>query len=380
MLAAELERSRLLVDVSDPPPDTEARVQRVRALARRLGDDYARIFNELHWVRYLQMREQPERALAVARDVLEYAYETLGPEHTAVAYTHDYVAGALAELGRFDEALEHKRRAIERLQLAYGDDALGVAVLLKTAGNVAALAGEHDLAAQRRRRAIGIIEARLGPGSPRLVVHLQYAADGARLRGDASEALSLYRRGLAIGASQRGFGHALRRGIVEAHLLAGDAAAARRAYARAMAALDAESARPAEGWNRSATLRAGAEVALARGEPALAIERARAAIDAAPSEPRTHVLPLAVIARAELSRGHLADAEVALLEAERGVGRRPGTMPISIAHVRYARWLLARARDDDEIARQRALAIASARRAFGTGHPIRAAVESGPVP
>lgn len=373
-LAASALHLQLLVHEGRPPMEFQARLDHARARALRLGDDAALVNIEFTHAEHQRRIGEPDRALEVANAALELAEDRLGPEHPEVAYAHDYISGALTNLNRYEAALEHKRAAIVILEQAYGRQSLGVSGLLNTAGAVARLAGEHALAQHWHTRAIAIIEARLGSESPRLTTSLAAAAVSAQARGDAAEALRLLDRQIALQDSEGIVSHTARRARVDAFILGGQLRSAAAAYKAATQAL-ASAGPDAPVWDRADTLRAGAQLALLRGELDVATSRAAQAIEASRANPPGVVYPLIVLAQAQLQGGHLEDAAVALKHVAAYGGGAVGTLPRTLAELRATELTLARATNSPELAAKEVLALTSARQAFGPRHPARVALE-----
>ncbi len=378
-LAASVLHLELLVDEHRPPAEVQARIERARARALRLGDDVARVNIEFSHAALEQRRGHLERALQIAESALELAETRLGVGHPEVAYAHDYVGGALSALQRYDAALEHKRRAIAVLERAYGPDAVGLSVLLNTAGSIARLAGRHTLAQRWHGRAVANLEARLGPDSPQLAEALGAAAVGALARGAADEALVLLRRQLALQAAQGIVSHTARRAEVDALVLGGDLLAAAEVYRDAMRTLDAAGP-DATVWDRADTLRAGAQLALLRGDLDTAERRARRSVDASSTRPTGRVYPLVVLAQVELARHRLGPAAATLDRAERDLGDGAGHQPLAVAELHRTRLELARAGSGTDLQTARAQALVSVRRARGPLHPVRVQLERSPPP
>lgn len=373
-LRASMLHLDLLVHEARPPLEFQARLDHARARALRLGDDAALVNVEFTHAEYTRRTGNPEEALRVATAALELARDRLGPKHPEVAYAHDYVNGALVGLDRYSAALEHKRSAIEILEKAYGPDSLAVSVLLNTAGTIARLAGEHVQAQRWHARAIAIVEANLGPHSPRLATGLLAAALSAQARGDADEAVRFLDRQLALQEREGVASHTGRLFRIDALILGRHLESAETAYQEAVRTL-ASAGSDASAWDRSGTLRAGAQLALLQGEATLAATRASEAIDAAQNDPPGQLLPLIVLAQAQLQQGNLEEGRASLELATASGAASAGTLPSTVAELRVTQLALARATDDPRIEEKRALALASARRAFGLRHPDRRALE-----
>lgn len=373
-LSASMLHLDLLVHEARPTMEFHARLDHARARALRLGDDTALVNVEFTHAEHQRRTGNPEQALRVATAALELAKDRLGPEHPEVAYAHDYVNGALVALNRYGPALEHKRAAISILEQAYGPQSLAVSVLLNTAGTVARLAGEHALAQRWHTRAIAIVEASLGPHSPRLATGLSAAALSAQARGDADEAVRLLDRQIALQDREGVASHTARLFRIDALILGRQLESAETAYQQAMRVL-ASAGHDATVWDRSGTLRAGAQIALLRGEVDVAVTRASQAVDATQSDRPGEVHPLIILAQAQLHHGHIDEADVALKRAATFGGGSTATRPGVLAELRISQLALARATSRPDIPAKRALALASARRAFGPRHPTRLELE-----
>jgi len=373
-LAASVLHLKVLVHEARPPMEFQARLDYARARALRLGDDAALVNLEFTHAEQQRRVGDPQRALDVADAALELARERLGSEHPEVAYAHDYVSGAMTNLARYKAALAHKHAAISILERAYGDESLGVSVLLNTAGAVARLAGEHSLAQHWHTRAIAIVEARLGPHSPRLTTGIAAAAVSALARGEAQEALRLLDRQLVLQDREGIISHTARRARVDALLLAGELESAASAYERATQAIESANL-DVPLWDRVDTLRAGAQLALRQGDLETAAHRASQAIKAAETSPPAMLYPLVVLAQAQLQQGSFEEAGASLKRVARHGGDSVGTPPLTLAELRATELALARATHGPRVEEKRVLALASARQAFGPNHPARLAVE-----
>ncbi|MBV1859517.1 MAG: serine/threonine-protein kinase [Nannocystaceae bacterium] len=374
-LGASVLHLELLVHEARPPMEFQARLDHARARARRLGDDVALINLEFTHAQHQQRIGHHQRALSVATAALELARDRLGAEHPEVAYAHDYVSGALTSLHRYEAALEHKRAAISTLEGAYGHGSIAVSVLLNTAGAVARHAGEHALAQHWHTRSIAIVEARLGLDSPRLTTSLAAAAVSAQARGDAQETLRLLDRQLALEDREGIVSHTARRRRIDALILGGQLESAAIAYQEATQAL-ASAGLNAPVWDHADTLRAGAQLALLKGNWDTAVSRASQAVEASRTYPPSGVYPLIVLAQAQLAAGNLDDAAAVLERASQLGDGSVTTLPWPLAELRATQLDLARATNSPDIEEKRALALASVRRALGRHHPLRIAVET----
>ncbi len=141
--------------------------------------------------------DKVEETAALERQVLALREKLLGPDHPDVADSLPDVCSAIANLGRYDEALPVCQRALALDEKLYGPDHPQMAVALDAAGSVLFNLGRYDEALADQRRALAIREKALPPDHPEIAYSMDEIGNGLRQMGRLDEALAYFRRALA---------------------------------------------------------------------------------------------------------------------------------------------------------------------------------------
>jgi tetratricopeptide (TPR) repeat protein len=199
-----------------------------------------------------------DEALDEDRKALELWKTVRGPESNEVARTLGNMGVAYEAAGRADDALEYheKSRVLEEKEL--GPDHPDLAKTWHNLGDVHLLKMEFKQAEAAFQRADDIAEAALGPDHPLVARCLDGLADAVIELGDAPRAVALHERALAIKEKALGPNNPV---LFYSLLGLGEALIKVNDYARAREVVERALALPSTGNDRDA---AAAKFALAR--------------------------------------------------------------------------------------------------------------------
>jgi tetratricopeptide (TPR) repeat protein len=159
-----------------------------REEARRLNQQAVELY---------QAGRYPE-ALDLARRALELDEKALGPEHPDIAVSLSNLAGLYKASGAFDKALPLFQRALAIREKALGPDDPATATSLNNLGTLYWAQGAYQKALPLYQRALKIREKALGPEHPETSVSLNNLASLYHSLGAYGQALPLFKRALTI--------------------------------------------------------------------------------------------------------------------------------------------------------------------------------------
>ncbi|MEM9453810.1 MAG: tetratricopeptide repeat protein [Myxococcota bacterium] len=197
----------------------EAEALLVRGEVHSMHDDYAEAEDDLRQAYLLALRYEHRGVELRAVSSLTYVTSSgrAQPEHAepwvditraladrrgiddeqrAVALRE--VGGALAQQGRWSEALELYRAALALLEQALGPRRPEVGRMLNRLGDILRKHGHLEQAEQHHRRALDLFEDVLGPRHPSVAYSLRCIGRVLHLRGDSERALNALQRALAL--------------------------------------------------------------------------------------------------------------------------------------------------------------------------------------
>ena len=200
-----------------PPVEAEAELRLASILERRgdFGDSAQHLFEAIWaaeashheevaaeaWVRLVWVggveEVDPESGHRWGR-FAQAALDRLGGSELLEATLVHNLGGVLYREGRYDEALEHYRRALRMQQRILGSEDPAVAMTLNHIGNV--LMEQHQYAASREycERSLALRRATLGEQHPKVAASLNNIAEIYRKQGDAEHSLEYAEQSLAI--------------------------------------------------------------------------------------------------------------------------------------------------------------------------------------
>ncbi len=211
LLAAELDELRGLLEVREGRY-AEARgyfERSLRAKERLLDKDHLGLATSrsrlgdvlLSQGRFSVADDHLRRSLAIYQ-------KHLGKSHPNVANVLSQLGVVAMEEERFEQALHYHRWSLRIRRQAFGDDHLQVAMSLTEAAGALAGLGRFDDAIPDFGTALELFERRLGE-HPFVAVTLANQANAYLRQGRATEAVPLYRRALAIQEKAYGKDHPL---------------------------------------------------------------------------------------------------------------------------------------------------------------------------
>ncbi|MFZ4806612.1 MAG: tetratricopeptide repeat protein [Hyphomicrobiaceae bacterium] len=132
------------------------------------------------------------------RKALEIKERLLPPTDVGIARTLNNIAGLLRVLGRYEESSRAYVRAIEVWTRAEGPDNANVGIMTDNLGVLYMNMGRVAQAEQQSRRAVEIFEKVLGPDHPTTAVGVSNLAEAFRQMNRYAEAEPLFHRALGI--------------------------------------------------------------------------------------------------------------------------------------------------------------------------------------
>ena len=141
------------------------------------------------------------------------ALEALGGNDGIEATLIGNEGALLFDETKFDDALEHYRRAVALRERVSGPHSVAVAQMLGDIAMVESARGDYELAVEHHRRSVAIQEEILGPDHPRLTSSLNNLGNSLAHAGHYGEALTVHRRVAALNEAARGEGLALGEGL-----------------------------------------------------------------------------------------------------------------------------------------------------------------------
>ena len=154
-------------------PDAKRWGRTAEAVLQRLGGHQlqrAWLLNNLGAVRYAE--GDREAAVSVMEESLKLKAKALGPDHPDVGTSEGNVAIALAEMGRYQEALLHVQRSLELLEHGLGEAHPDRAIQLSNRGEILNALGRPAEARRSFEQARVIWERELGQESRSLAYAL----------------------------------------------------------------------------------------------------------------------------------------------------------------------------------------------------------------
>ncbi len=145
-----------------------------------------------------------DQAVAVARQALEVAQNTVGPEHPDMATSLNNLALLYTNQGQYAQAEPLYKRALAISEKTFGPDNLVVAVTLSNLAGLYRAQGQYALAESHYKRSLAIRERVRGADHTDLADGLNNLAGLYRTQGDFKRAEMLYKRALTIW--ERAFG------------------------------------------------------------------------------------------------------------------------------------------------------------------------------
>ncbi|PRP96761.1 Serine/threonine-protein kinase StkP [Enhygromyxa salina] len=297
-------------------------LRNAEALAQSLGGDrlaLARI--ERYRMTLLIQGGRYDEALEVGRGALEVIEILAGPNSFDAAAVHSDLGATLVELGRFAAAETALRRAAQILEIQLGADHPRVALLLANLGAVQSMTGRTDDAIATYHRSIELLTRAYGPDHPALgALHVNLGLarqvqgdDEAALR-ELDEALRLFER--ELGAMHPKVAAALR-GIAEVELELRHARSAEAAARRSLFVLESSLDADHPELSRARVLLGQTLLAQGRHDEAEAeLLRALAVLEAEdPPDAVRLAFALQTRGQLELERGQLDAARVLLERA-----------------------------------------------------------------
>jgi tetratricopeptide (TPR) repeat protein len=164
---------------------------------------------ELHLARgeMARLEGRYEEALEHARRALDAVVRRSGDEVPAAAAAHAGLGHVLREMGRYEEAAREMGRAIALRERLFGVDHPLVAEARSESSNVYLKWGKNDRALAELEAALRIQEAALGPDHLETGYTLNRLANVLVAEESYERALPIYRRVLSIGLLRLGEGH-----------------------------------------------------------------------------------------------------------------------------------------------------------------------------
>ena len=179
-------------------------LQREEILGHRHAD-VAEVASQLGFWQKLQGRYVEAEQLH--RRALEIREEKLGPDHHDTAASLNDLAEVLHARGQYGEAEQLHRRALEIREEKLGPDHPETAASLNNLAGVLRAQGRYGEAEQLHRRALRIDEEKLGPDHPSTATSLGNLAGVLMAQGRYGEAEQLHRRALRIKEEKLGPDH-----------------------------------------------------------------------------------------------------------------------------------------------------------------------------
>ncbi len=193
--------------------DPDAELMTRRSALMRLG----RVHKKL---------EEPQRAIEVWQQLVEYLAEVRGEDHPDLAMVLENIAGVRIAQGDVSRALEDLTRAESIVTKAFGKDAPQLAKVVGKRGLALSRLGRYDDARAAQERALELRIALYGEKDSRIAFPMDELGTIARLQGDHERALEHLERARSIrlaayGPDHRVLAQSLLR-IARVHLDRGD--------------------------------------------------------------------------------------------------------------------------------------------------------------
>jgi tetratricopeptide (TPR) repeat protein len=148
-----------------------------------------------------------EAALPHHKRALEIYEAVLGPEHPFVGVAEMTLGNAYSQVGDYQAALEAKVRALAILEAAQGPDHSEVGAIHNNIAVELDSLGDYQAALVSYQRALTIFEGAFGSEHPHVALALNNVGVLHCKRGECEEALKLQRRALAINEAELGPEH-----------------------------------------------------------------------------------------------------------------------------------------------------------------------------
>jgi eukaryotic-like serine/threonine-protein kinase len=148
-----------------------------------------------------------DRELECHERALKIQEKIFGPEHLAVAASHNGIGIVFDRKGELDRALEHYTRALNILEKVLGPEHRLVANTLSNIGTVNKAKGDNDLALKQYERSLEIQEKVLGPEHPDVALAHFNIGLVLNAKDEHDRALEQFERALTISEKTLGPDH-----------------------------------------------------------------------------------------------------------------------------------------------------------------------------